>query len=80
MTKAPLIKLGLAYSFRCSVHYHRGRKDGGMQAVMVLEELRVLHLDPNAARKRPAHRKPAGHLLLIEQSLSARHPQSPPTQ
>jgi hypothetical protein len=55
MTKAALIKdnfeLELAYSFRGSVHYHHGRKHGGTQADMVLEELRVLHLDPKAARK-----------------------------
>ena len=54
MIKATLIKenisLGLAYSFRGSVHYHHGRKHGSMQADMVLEkELRVLHLDPQAA-------------------------------
>jgi hypothetical protein len=41
--------LGLAYNFRVLVHYHHGRK----QASMVLEkELRVLHLDVKAARKR----------------------------
>jgi hypothetical protein len=49
MTKATLIKenisLGLAYHFRGSVHYHHGRKHGIMQADMVLEEPRVLHLD-----------------------------------
>jgi hypothetical protein len=44
--------LGLAYSFRDSVHYHHGEKYGCMQADMVLEELRVLHLDPKAARWR----------------------------
>ena len=38
------IKLELAYTLRGSVHYH-GRKHGSMQADMVLEELRVLHLD-----------------------------------
>ena len=54
MTMATLIKdnieLGLAYSFRGLVHYHHGRKHGGMQADMVLEEeLRALHLDQQAA-------------------------------
>ena len=54
MTKATLIKenisLGLAYSFRGSVHYHHGGKHDSMQADMVLEkELRVLHLDLQAA-------------------------------
>ena len=44
------ISLGLAYSFRGSVYYHHGGKHGSMQADMVLEkELRVLHLDPQAA-------------------------------
>ena len=54
MTTATLIKenisLGLAYSFRGLVHYHHGRKHGSVQADMVLEkELRVLHLDLQAA-------------------------------
>ena len=53
MTKATLIKeniqLGLAYGFRGLVHYHRGRKHGSIQADMVLEVRRVLHLDPKAA-------------------------------
>ena len=40
----------LAYSFRGSVHGHQGRKHGSVQADMVLEELRVLHLDLKAAR------------------------------
>ena len=56
MSKATLIKakisLGLAYSFRGSVHYHHGGKHGSMPADTVLEkELRVLHLDRKAARK-----------------------------
>ena len=41
----------LAYNFRGSVHYHHGRKHGSVQADMVLEEPRVLHLDPKAARR-----------------------------
>jgi len=42
--------LGLAYSFRGSVHYQHDRKHGGMQAdVMPEKELRVLHPDPQAA-------------------------------
>jgi hypothetical protein len=40
MAKATLIKanieLGLAYSFRGSVHYHRGMKHGTVQADTVL--------------------------------------------
>jgi len=43
--------LGLAYSFRSSVYYDHGGKHGSMQADMVLEEMRVLHLGPKAARK-----------------------------
>jgi hypothetical protein len=39
--------LGLAYSFKGSVHYHHGGKHGRVQADMVLEKLRVLHLDLN---------------------------------
>jgi hypothetical protein len=31
------------------LHYHHGRKQGSMQADMVLEELRVPHLDLQAA-------------------------------
>jgi hypothetical protein len=54
MTTATLIKenisLGLVYSFRGSVHYHHGRKHGGVQADILLEkELRVLHFDPKVA-------------------------------
>jgi hypothetical protein len=57
MTKATLIKrknsAGLAYSSFGSVHYHHAGKHGSIQADMLLEkELRVLHHDPKAARKR----------------------------
>jgi hypothetical protein len=50
MTEASLksvdISLGLAYSFGGSVHYHRGRRHGSLQAGMVISrELRVFHLD-----------------------------------
>ena len=38
----------LAYNFRGLIQYHHGRKQGSMQADMVLEELRVLHLDSQA--------------------------------
>jgi hypothetical protein len=53
MATAILIKdnteLGLAYSFRSSVHYSHGWKHGSLQADMVLvKELRVLHLDQQA--------------------------------
>jgi hypothetical protein len=42
------------YSFRGLV-YHHDRKHGGMQADLVLEEPRALHLDTQAAR-REGHR------------------------
>jgi hypothetical protein len=42
--------LELAYSFRGLVYYHHGKKHGGVRAEMVLEELRVQHLDPQAAK------------------------------
>ena len=50
MVNASLIKeniyLGLAYSFRGSVHYHNGGKHGRIQVDVVPEkELRVLHLE-----------------------------------
>ena len=50
MTMATLIKenhfIGAGLQSRGSVHYHHGRRHGGMQADMVLEKkLRVLHLD-----------------------------------
>jgi hypothetical protein len=42
--------LGLAYSLRGLAHYHHGKKHGSMQADVVLEkDLRVLHLDLQAA-------------------------------
>jgi hypothetical protein len=43
--------LGLAYRFRGSVHYHHENR-GNVQANMMLEELRVLHLDPKTIRRR----------------------------
>jgi hypothetical protein len=84
MTKATLIKenieLGLAHSCRGFVHYHHGRKQGSVQADMVLEkELRGLHLDLQAAE--------GGTMFLTGQSWSIGdhkvHPQSdtlPPTR
>jgi hypothetical protein len=47
------------FSFRSSVHYHHGGKHGGMHAIVASQdivfekELRVLHLDPKSARRRP---------------------------
>jgi hypothetical protein len=39
-------QLGLAYSFRGLVHYYHDGKYGNVQTNLVLQELRVLHLDP----------------------------------
>lgn len=43
--------MGLADRFKGSVYHHNGRKHGSIQADMLLEELRVLQLDPKAARR-----------------------------
>ena len=47
MTLTTLIKANFwaGLQFRDSVHYHHGGNHGSMQADMVLEEPRVLHLD-----------------------------------
>jgi hypothetical protein len=54
MTKAALtmnnISLRLAYMFRDSVCYNHGRNYGSIQVGMVLDELRILHLDLKASR------------------------------
>lgn len=43
----------MGFNFRDSVHYHHGRKDGNIQADMVLEkELRILHFYMKIARRR----------------------------
>ena len=42
--------IGLTYSMRGSVHYHHGGKYGSVQADMMMEELKVLQLDPQAAK------------------------------
>jgi hypothetical protein len=46
------IHLWLAYNFRGLVFYHHGGKHGSMQADMVLELPRVLHLNLKAAMQR----------------------------
>jgi hypothetical protein len=43
------IYLGLAYWFRSLVHYHHSGERGGMQAEIVLETLRAVYTDPQAA-------------------------------
>ena len=57
MAKAALIKetiyLGLAYSFRGLVHYHRVVNHGCTQTGMLLKkQLRVLHLDLQTAGRK----------------------------
>ena len=44
--------MGQEYRFRGSVHCNYGRKHGSIQVDMMLEENRVLLLDPIAARRR----------------------------
>jgi hypothetical protein len=44
-------RLGLAYSFRGLVHYHDDREHDDIQADVVLEKLRVLYSDLQAARR-----------------------------
>jgi hypothetical protein len=55
--------LGLAYSFRGSVHYHPVRKDGSNQADVGLEKPKVLHLDLKAAKRRLSLRRLEGGSL-----------------
>jgi hypothetical protein len=43
--------LVLAYRFRDLVLYHHSRKHGSIQADIVLEKTRVLHIDLGAARR-----------------------------
>jgi hypothetical protein len=45
------ISLELIYSFRGPVHYHHGETHIPVQADMVLEEQRVLHLDLQATEE-----------------------------
>ena len=68
MTTATPIKesLGFAYNFRSLDHYCHGGEYGIMQADMVLEnEVRVLHLDPQAAE-----RGSETHWVYLEQMRS----------
>ena len=69
--------MGLAYSFRGVAHYPHGRKEGSVQADMVLEELRVLHLQA-AGRRLPSAGSQVGILILYWAELEHRRPQSPP--
>jgi hypothetical protein len=49
--------LGLAYSFRGSIHYHHTGKDDNTQAGMALKELRVLYFILKTNRRQLASRK-----------------------
>ena len=67
---------GAALQFRGSVHYHHDGKYGSMQADMVLEkELRVVHLDPKAARRKLTSADSQEEALFGTLSTE---PQSPP--
>jgi len=61
--------------------YHHARKHGSMQADMMLEELKVLHPDPKATRRRlfssGSHEET---LFQTGQGLSTRNTKSLPTQ
>jgi hypothetical protein len=48
---------GAGLQFKGSVHYHHGRKHDRVQAGMVLEELRVLHLVLKANKRRLVSRQ-----------------------
>ena len=52
--------MALAYRLRHLVQYHQDRKHGSIQAGLVLEELRVLHLVLKANRWTPASRQLGG--------------------
>ena len=72
--------MGLAYSFRGSIHYRHGGNIGSIQVVdMVLEkELRVLHDNMKAARRRLSSvgfQEETGILHWVE--LKPRRHQSP---
>jgi hypothetical protein len=50
--------LGLAYSLKGLVHFCHGRENGDTQEDIVLEKgLRVLHLDPQAIRRKREGRR-----------------------
>jgi hypothetical protein len=65
------ISLGMVYSVRGSIHFHRGRKHGSMQVDMVLDVQRILHFDPKVARGRLSSTDiQEKRLLCTGQSLS----------
>jgi hypothetical protein len=50
----------MVYTFRSSVRYHHCRKHGSLQADIVLEVLRVLHIHQKEARSRLTPRQLGG--------------------
>ena len=54
------------------MHYHHGGKHGTVQAHLVLEEPRVLHLDPKAARRLSSPQAVMGGAMLQHRHLKAR--------
>jgi hypothetical protein len=59
--------LELAHRFGSSVHYHHGRKHGSIQADMMLEELRVLHLTPKANRRLASAKPTTTEIHFLQQ-------------
>ena len=75
------IKLGLAFSFRCFMHYHHSWKYGSVQAGMVLEEPRVLHHDLKSAWRRLSSTSSQEETLFSHWAeIEHRRPQSLPKQ
>lgn len=72
--------MNLACSFRGPVHDHHGGKHDSFLADMELEELKVLHLDLKAARRRLSSTSQEESLDHSGWSLSTWRPQSPPPQ
>jgi hypothetical protein len=71
------IYLGLGYSFKSLVHYYHGGKHGSMWAE-VLEELRILQLDPKATRRRLSSTgSQQENVFHTGQSLNTMRPQNP---
>ena len=84
-----LIDQGNSYKGKCNwnwlrasevVHYHHGGKHGSIQAGMMLEEPRVLHLDSQAPRKSLAFAASQQEDLFSTRHSLSIGPQSPPPQ
>ena len=63
--------MGVAYIYRCLICYHLGEKHGRVQEDMMLEDQKILHLDPQDETM--CH---AGHSLSIK-DLTAHPPPHP---